>query len=373
MATIFVLALFGYILSFLYKAFSNQKYDINYNKKYRKNLISWETVFLIEDSIFYVYNKLAKFIRAKALNFNRKLEKFNKYIIFATFIHIIGLICSANYIVFPKDKNIKNWVYTDISQKDIEEKAIADSAPMDDITFEEPQSIENSQENDSNSSVSFGINEFNEKIDVPVDNIALSIPPVLTSSLSKKKIDFKTEESQVKIKSGKNILYTEGKISGIDGYGSDGKGSDLLGRGAGKGKGGNGLKEANILGNNIQAGKLGVILDVSSSMNPYITRLKREIRKEFSNAKIADVYGCLLIPECATMRAFQDLINQDVDTIYWFCDLQDLQEQEGLEILNKILKEKNIKLYIKSMDKQPNPQLKSIISSTGGKFFIGLN
>jgi len=373
MATIFVLALFGYILSFLYKAFSNQEHDINYNKNYNKIPITEETPNLISDSISYAYNKLAKFVRAKALYFSRKCQRFNKYILIATFIHVIVLVCSANYIVFPKNKNNQNWVYTEISQKDIEEKAIADSAPMDDITFEEPQSIENSQENDSNSSVSFGINEFNEKIDVPVDNIALSIPPVLTSSLSKKKIDFKTEESQVKIKSGKNILYTEGKISGIDGYGLDGEGSGLTGRGAGNGKGGKGLREGKILGNNIQAERLGVILDNSPSMQPYLDSLKTEIYKNFDNAKIMYAHGCQITTDSYALFAFKNLSRENVDVIYWFCDLQDPESYEGLDLLEKILKQKNIKLYIKSMDKQPNPQLKSIISSTGGKFFIGLN
>jgi hypothetical protein len=193
---------------------------------------------------------------------------------------------------------------------------------------------------------------------------------------------FVTAESKEQIKSGKEVIYKEGKVSGVNGYSSDGLGSILGGRGSGNGTGGNGfgnggggngLKEGKVFGSNIKAKKLGVLFDVSFSMKPYTERVENEIRKNFNNAVVDYVDGCVIAPETRVFRAFENLAKQDVDAIYWFCDLQDPETKDGLYLLEKLLVNKKIKLYIKSMDKHPNSTLKSIISSTGGNYSFGLN
>jgi hypothetical protein len=171
-------------------------------------------------------------------------------------------------------------------------------------------------------------------------------------------------------------------VAGVNGYSSDGLGSILGGRGAGNGTGGNGfgnggggngLKEGKVFGSNIKAKKLGVLFDISFSMSPYTEMVEKEVKKSFPNAVVDYVDGCVIAPETRVFRAFENLAMQDVDAIYWFCDLQDPETKDGLYLLEKLLINKKIKLYIKTMDKHPNSTLKSIISSTGGNYSFGLN
>lgn len=377
--------IFGYIISFVYKTLYNDNTYNTINTEYISN--DHNTTHINNISIkhtsrefrhfigifFYVYNRLKQFTTTKAFYFCRLLEKFNRYLLVSILIHIIALFYFGQSIVFKSIKNDKNWVYTDLSLKDIEEKAIADSAPEDTLAFEEPQTVENSEENDSNSSISVGIETFNEKIDIPAEYVNASVPPILKSHEFKNPVSFKVSASDEQIKSGKQILYKEGKISNIDGYGLDGQGSGLTGRGAGKGTGGNGLREGKIFGDNIKAERLGVIIDNSPSMVPYMEALKREIYRNFDNAKIVQAHGCQIVTGSQPLFAFKNLAREKVDVIYWFCDLQDAESLEGLKVLEKILKDKNIKLYIKSMDRPPNDELESIIRSSGGNYFIGLN
>jgi hypothetical protein len=280
----------------------------------------------------------------------------------------------GKYIIFTKIKNNENWVYTELSNQDIEDKSISESAPNEPNNFSEPDFIEDSQDNEPNSSMSNGVDIFSEKTEIPTEAIIPAPAPVIISKFSKININFKPEESQEKIKWGKEIIYNEGKIIGINGFGSDGKGSFLQGRGSGNGNGnGNGLKEGKVFGTNIKAKKLGVIFDISFSMSPYTERVEKEIKKSFPNAIICYIDGCSIDSRTRSVRAFEVLAFENVDSIYWFCDLQDPQTKDGLYFLGDLLKTRKIKLYIKSMDKHPNSMLKSIISSTGGNYSFGLN
>ena len=108
-------------------------------------------------------------------------------------------------------------------------------------------------------------------------------------------------------------------------------------------------------------------------MSGYTKTVEKEIRKSFPNATVYYVDGCSIDSRTESIEAFKSLSFQGVDAVYWFCDLQDPQTKDGLFFLNDLLKTKKIKLYIKTMDKHPNSTLRSIISSTGGSYSIGLN
>lgn len=108
-------------------------------------------------------------------------------------------------------------------------------------------------------------------------------------------------------------------------------------------------------------------------MSPYTDVVEKEIKKSFPEAVIYYVDGCSIDLRTESMYAFESLSLKNIDTIYWFCDLQDPQTKNGLFFINDLLKTKKIKLYIKTMDKHPNSALKSIISSSGGSYSVGLN
>ena len=295
-------------------------------------------------------------------------------LIFAILIHILLLYLANNLIIFKTYPKIKqNWEYVEMSTTNLEQNNISDSAPDLEVPNQEEAYSENSDSNESQSAIAEGIDISNPPIQAPTDNLKIAQLPIIESkTLNVKKVTFIQDKNPISLKKGKNILYS-GKSGEYNGYGKDGNASGLFGYGSGNGSGGNGLKEAKIFGNKITADKLGVILDVSPSMKPYLTELKTEIRKNFPNAIIIPVEGCSIGSLSESTQAFCILGNKKVDSIYWFCDLQDPESHEGLDILNKIIKDNNIKLYIKSLDKRPNPRLQSIISFSGGSYFNGLN
>lgn len=182
----------------------------------------------------------------------------------------------------------------------------------------------------------------------------------------------------------------------------------------------------NIGGMTVQGGSLGVILDVSGSMTSYLDDLRAEIKKNFSDAIFLEVRGCTIFgsefdkeeflnspppddnERYTVMDAMLELVEvYQVDAVYWFCDLQDSQQDDGLQQLRNLVwgKEmpaltttngrksgdpgfdglenlneiqKNVggsangasvfRLYVRSTDETPGPKLKRIITESGGQF-----
>jgi hypothetical protein len=373
MGKLFLLLIGLYICTFIYNNLGLSSNSFNFSKY----------IDIFKDTLYRFFRKLALYYWVTYKNINKLLynmEKYSslikcrRYLLIAFAIHILILFICGKCIIFTKIKNNENWVYTELSNQDIEDKSIAESAPNEPNNFSEPDFIENSQDNEPNSSMSNGVDIFSEKTEIPTEAIIPAPAPVIASKFSKININFKPEESQQKIKWGKEIVYNEGKIIGINGFGSDGNGSSSQGRGSGNGNGnGNGLKEGKVFGTNIKAKKLGVIFDVSYSMSPYTKMVEKEIKKSFPEAIVYYVDGCSIDSRTQSIQAFESLSFQSIDAVYWFCDLQDPETKNGLSFLNDLLKSKKIKLYIKTMDKHPNSMLKSIISSTGGSYSFGLN
>ncbi len=141
----------------------------------------------------------------------------------------------------------------------------------------------------------------------------------------------------------------------------------------------------------IRARRLGVILDDSPSMSPFLSDLRREIRRGFKGSVIREVTGCFLdvtnptkpppqlfyYDPAAVMREFQDLIEkQKVDAIYWFCDLQDGETEDALLQLKSLLGTRRVgkrpvKLFVRSLDQKPGDELLEIIKMSGGDVEVG--
>lgn len=189
-----------------------------------------------------------------------------------------------------------------------------------------------------------------------------------------------------------------------------------------------------IGGLTIQANRLGVILDVSGSMADDSERVNRIIAEQFENAICVQVEGCDLLvateadmateaelpfnfgqpaqtwsapasawPEpkpkkqkkewpwadktqaqsaqpaaapvivsqsSGTIQALSILANRGVDAVYWFCDLQDLQSNDALREVDKILRTGRIRLYLQSQEVEPGLLLREIIARSGGAYSV---
>lgn len=130
---------------------------------------------------------------------------------------------------------------------------------------------------------------------------------------------------------------------------------------------------AEIGGIEIYSSNFGVILDVSGSMRSHIDPLKKEIEESFQSPLYREINGCSLrvIPSSQasgfarsndTLGAIEEMIMvHEVDTIYWFCDLQDLREPQAIQRLRELLNMSGAKFYVRSVGKDPDSALKSLI------------
>lgn len=179
-------------------------------------------------------------------------------------------------------------------------------------------------------------------------------------------------------------------LAGLEGIGSS------FGSGFGAGganTGGASMKVGKIT---VKAKTLGLILDVSGSMESHLPKVKREVRKAFKDAKTVEVEGCQLDwrePSAeerdgdreiklkkeanSVIEAVEMLVGDGrVDAIYWFSDLQDLQTEAGLARLRELLKlergkARAVKFYIRSLGEEPSSELAAIVRASGGAVQAG--
>jgi hypothetical protein len=143
-------------------------------------------------------------------------------------------------------------------------------------------------------------------------------------------------------------------------------------------------KAGEVGGISVSAEHLGVVLDVSGSMSSYLPSLRAQINKHFPNAKYIEALGCSLwLPEGCNVAvareffgpsflAFQSLLKQGCDAIYWFCDLQDGGNAAASRELKNLLKDQ-IPIYVRSLDRKADkyPGLDGVISLSGGTLRCG--
>jgi hypothetical protein len=144
----------------------------------------------------------------------------------------------------------------------------------------------------------------------------------------------------------------------------------------------------------IEGKTLGVILDTSDSMTPYLPGLRTEIRSRFQNPRFLEVEGCLLEPSSqargkrpraapsgssereSVMDAIRELIEvHRVDSIYWFSDLEDERTDAALRELASILapsasRPDGVRLYVRSTGSQVDESLAALVIRSGGSFEV---
>jgi len=167
-------------------------------------------------------------------------------------------------------------------------------------------------------------------------------------------------------------------------------------------------KGGTVFDQQITSGYLGVVLDNSPSMRPYIEKLREEISRDFSDAYYVEVSGCNLenkavapwyfaepttginpftpdrhIPAVPTyannpwstyIRWTRDATGalqcmsslMKMDAVYWFCDFDDSTSDDIIkEIAREYMKNK-IRLYIHTLAKRPPGLLIELAERSGG-------
>lgn len=132
------------------------------------------------------------------------------------------------------------------------------------------------------------------------------------------------------------------------------------------------MKKGDVGGIQVRSSNLGVVLDNSSSMQPHLPELRKEIDKGFPGSHFREVYGCALTwkpgPTTLTKRdhvllAMEDLIIvKQTDALYWFSDLRDPQSEAALFRLSELLQRSGALLYVASVDRKPEDELEDLIT-----------
>lgn len=140
-------------------------------------------------------------------------------------------------------------------------------------------------------------------------------------------------------------------------------------------KGEDGARGGIVGGSYLYSENLGVILDVSGSMTRFIEPLKTEIAQTFESPHYHEVVGCSLqlgtrYPSSPlhtkdtrrTIDAIEELlVVQEVDTVYWFNDLQDSQTYRSIRHLRHLLTHTGAAFHVKSVGKSPSRNLDPLI------------
>ncbi|MDB4618514.1 hypothetical protein OAG53_02440 [Akkermansiaceae bacterium] len=134
-----------------------------------------------------------------------------------------------------------------------------------------------------------------------------------------------------------------------------------------------GERDAIIAGVTVRSENLGVLLDRSGSMKPFLDPLREEISKDFPHAIFSECYGCALnwgihpfskAQRDQVMLFMEDLvIVQKADAIYWFSDLNDAITESGLLRLANLRQQAGFSMYVLSVKNKPSKDLMEQIDS----------
>ena len=168
-------------------------------------------------------------------------------------------------------------------------------------------------------------------------------------------------------------------------------------------------KDGTIFDMEVRAGNLCVIMDNSRSMQPYLEKLREEILGEFGDAFIVECNGCDLsyparakwfhaeyvgdidpfspdrhIPEVpqwenapysrfiswtrdtpGALLCMSELM--EADAVYWFCDFDDPVNEEVMAGIARNFMDRNVKLYVHTLDKRPPEMISLLAEKSGGE------
>ncbi|BCX49384.1 hypothetical protein HAHE_32920 [Haloferula helveola] len=169
------------------------------------------------------------------------------------------------------------------------------------------------------------------------------------------------------------------------------------------------VKDGKIYDQRVSAARLGVILDNSPSMTPYLPKLREEIGREFTDAHFVEVDGCRLThlsdnqwfftkpvsginpftadrhiprvpqlgetPHSTYIRWTRDAVSalmssvekMHCDALYWFCDFEDSTDDDLLRTLGRTMLAKKVTVYVHTLSRRPPELINELAKRSGGE------
>lgn len=136
--------------------------------------------------------------------------------------------------------------------------------------------------------------------------------------------------------------------------------------------------EGKILGMEITADALALVVDISSSMRPFLPSIRKELREKTPRNPVLHVYGCGIerpdprpriengvAPE--TITAIDALATHTTAwTILWITDMADPPNVDGVASLEKLLGDRGLQLLLISVENRPPPSVQKVIEAREG-------
>ena len=136
--------------------------------------------------------------------------------------------------------------------------------------------------------------------------------------------------------------------------------------------------EGNILGMEIMADSLALVVDVSGSMRPCLPAIRMALKRQMPRNPTLHVDGCGIekprpqaqiengvAPETVTAI---DILGRHTTatTILWITDLADPPNVDGIKSLEQVLRERELQLLLISVKNGPPPSLQKVLQAREG-------
>lgn len=137
-----------------------------------------------------------------------------------------------------------------------------------------------------------------------------------------------------------------------------------------------------ILGIHVQAESLGVVLDISESMQRTLPAVRALLLDKLPKTPVLHVDGCALEKPGprATVKGgvatetvtAVDLLGEfaNATAVLWISDMGDPPNHAGIEAMVEMLNKHGITLYLLSLKNQPGPSLRKIVEGTEGTWKV---
>ena len=140
--------------------------------------------------------------------------------------------------------------------------------------------------------------------------------------------------------------------------------------------------DGKILGLEVHADSLGVVLDISESMQRSLPAVRVLLRDKLPKNPVLHVDGCALekpAPQASVKNGVAaetvtavDLLGKfaNASAILWISDMGDPPNRYGVEAMAETLKRHGITLYLLSLKNEPGPSLRKLVEGTEGTWTV---
>ena len=140
--------------------------------------------------------------------------------------------------------------------------------------------------------------------------------------------------------------------------------------------------DGKILGMEVQANRLGVVLDISESMKRSLPDIREALRQHLPRTPVLHVDGCglerpdprprIVNGEAPDTVSAVALLGEHagVTAVLWISDMGDPPNRAGIEAMDEVLAKHQIQLFLMSLKNKPGPSLRKLVEHTEGTWMI---